>query len=556
MAVLRTALASHDVRRLLVGWLLTTVGTWAFTILIALYAYQEGGATAVGVAVLVRMLPSGLAAPSVALLADRHSRRSVLVASSALRALVLALISAAVAAEAPFAFVLALSAVFTVAGTAHKPAQAALLPQLARMPAEVAAANAASSGIDNAGFLAGSLMAGVVAGALGLAGGMAVCVLPYLAAAGILALLPRDERPAAIPGAEQPSGISELLEGFRTVSGDREMSLLTGMFAANMFVQGVVDVLLVLAAIELLGMGESGVGWLNSAWGVGGLAGSLVALSLLGRGRLAEGLSVGSVLAGLPLVVLGVVHVPAAALALLVVLGVGYALTEVAMLTFTQRLAADDVLARVFGVQETLFVVATALGSLLAAGLVGLMGIEASLIVTGAALPVLAVALWRRLEALEAGVVVPARAYALLRALPMFAPLPIATIENLAAHSETESHEAGAEIIRQGDHGEGFWVIDEGTVDVSVDGRKIAQRSAGECLGEIALLRDTPRTATVVAATPLRLIALTRSHFIGGVSAHPRSVHEAETLVDERLEVVPGGLPAAVGGEPGAEFAD
>ena len=306
------------------------------------------------------MLPSGPAAPSVALLADRYSRRSVLVLSSVLRALALVLISGAVAAGAPFALVLALSALFTIAGTAHKPAQAALLPQLARVPAEIAAANAALSGIDYAGFLLGSLLAGAVVDLIGLSGGMAVCVVPFLAAAVMLARLPRDERPPPIPAEEQPSGLSELLEGFRTVEGSPEMRLLSGMYAANMFVQGVVDVLLVLTAIELLGMGEGGVGWLNSAWGVGGLAGSFMALALLGRGRLASGLTVGSLLAGLPLVVVGVWHAPAAALVLLVVLGVGYALTEVAMLTLTQRLAADDVLARVFGVQETLFVVATA----------------------------------------------------------------------------------------------------------------------------------------------------------------------------------------------------
>ncbi len=538
MELLRTALASSDVRRLLVGWLLTSIGTWAFTILIALYAYDEGGATAVGVAVLVRMLPSGPAAPSVALLADRYSRRSVLVGSSVLRAVALVLVSAAVASGAPFALVLVLAALFTIAGTAHKPAQAALLPQLSRVPAEIAAANAALSGIEYAGFLAGSLLAGAVVDLIGLGGGMAVCVVPYVAAAVMLARLPHDERPPPVPAEEQPSGMSELLEGFRTVGAHPEMRLLSGMFAANMFVQGVVDVLLVISAIEVLGMGEGGVGWLNSAWGVGGLAGSFMALSLLGRGRLASGLTVGSLLAGVPLVIVGVWHSPAAALVLLAVLGAGYALTEVATFTLTQRLAADDVLARVFGVQETIFVVATALGSLLAAGLVVLMGIEASLIAAGLALPLLALVLWRRLEELEAEAVVPERAYALLRDLAMFEPLPIATIENLAARSDTNDYGPGDEIIRQGDRGERFYVIEEGAVDIFVDEVWIAQRGSGECLGEIALLRDSPRTATVIAATPLRLVELTSSDFLSGALAHPRSAHAADGLVEERLRAV------------------
>jgi MFS family permease len=537
MTVLRTALASDGVRRLLLGWLLASTGIWAFTILIALYAYGEGGATAVGVAVLVRMLPSGLAAPSVALLADRHSRRSVLVVSCALRALALGLVSLAVAQDAPFAAVLVLAALFTIAGTAHKPAQAALLPQLATVPAQIAAANAATSGIEYAGFLVGSLLAGVVANLVGLSAGMAVCAIPFLLAGAVLARLPHDPRPAPLPQEEQVGATEEALEGFRVVWSDADMRLLTAMYAANMFVQGVVDVLLVLAAIELLGMGEEGVGWLNSAWGVGGLAGSFMALSLLGRGRLASGLTVGSLLAGLPLSVIGFWHLPGAAILLLVVLGVGYALTEVAMLTLTQRLAADDVLARVFGVQETLFVVMTALGSLLAAGLVAIMSLSATLVVTGLALPVLAVVLWRRLEALEVGHAIPERAYALLRGLAMFAPLPIATIENLAVHSVTNDREPGEEIIRQGDHGDRFYVIDEGTVDIVIDGSPIGQRFAGDCLGEIALLRDTPRTATVIAATPLRLIELTRADFLAGALSHPRSAFAAESLVDERLGV-------------------
>ena len=194
------------------------------------------------------------------------------------------------------------------------------------------------------------------------------------------------------------------------------MRLLTGVFSANMLVQGTVDVLIVVASIELLGLGESGVGWLNSAWGVGGLAGGLVALSLLGRGRLASGVSLGCVLAGVPLAVIGVWHVPAAAMVLLVVLGVGYAVLEAALLTLTQRLAPDDVLARVFGVQETIFVLGTAMGGLIAATLIGPLGLEVTLVVTGLVLPTLAVLLRRRLGRLEAGAAVPERLYTLLPA--------------------------------------------------------------------------------------------------------------------------------------------
>ena len=535
MRVLRTALASPDLRRLLSGFLAVSLGSWAFSILFALYAYAEDGATGVGLAVLVRMLPAGLAAPSLALLADRHSRRTVLLASAGVQALALALAATAAAAGGPFGLVLALAAVFTIAGTAYKPAQAALLPQLARTPAEIAAANVAWGAVDYAGFLVGSLLAGALAGLVGLSAGIAVCALPYLAALAALARLSRDQRPEPLETEEHRSGLEELFGGLRTIWGNPEMRLLTGVFSANMLVQGTVDVLVVVASIELLGLGASGVGWLNSAWGVGGLAGGLLALSLLGRGRLASGVSLGCVLAGVPLAVIGVWHVPAAAIVLLVVLGVGYAVLEAALLTLTQRLAPDDVLARVFGVQETIFVVGTALGGLIAATLIALLGLEVTLVVTGLALPSLAVLLRRRLGRLEAGAAVPERAYTLLRGLPMFAPLPIAMIENLATRAETQDHPTGTEIIRQGDEGDWFYVIDEGTLEVVVDGRVLADRGAGECVGEIALLRSQPRTATVRATTPVRLVALDRTDFLAGVSSHARSTRAAEHLADERL---------------------
>jgi MFS family permease len=299
-------------------------------------------------------------------------------------------------------------------------------------------------------------------------------------------------------------------------------------------VQGVVDVMVVIAAIELLGLGQSGVGWLNTAWGIGGIAGGWVALSLLGRGRLASGVRLGCFLAGVPLVVIGLWHAPAAAVVLLVVLGMGYALLEAALMTLTQRLAADDVLARVFGVQETIFVIGTAIAGVIAAALVALFGLAAALVVTGAVLPALAVLLRGRLARLEAGAPVPERPYALFRALPMFAPLPIATIETLATRAEMMDFAPGTEIIRQGDEGDRFYVIDEGTVAIFVDGQSLGERLCGDCLGEIALLRDEPRTATVRAETAVRLVMLGRDDFLAGVSAHALSTRAAERLADER----------------------
>jgi len=536
MQVLRTALGSAPLRRLLLGFVASSLGMWAFTILFSLYAYAEGGATAVGVAALVRMLPCAFAAPSLAVLADRHSRRAVLLASAAFQTLALVLIAATIALDAPFALVLVLGGVFTVASAPYRPAQGALIPQLASSPGEIAAANVALSGVDYAGFLAGSLLTGLLAATVGLDVGIAICVLPYLACIGALLLLPRDERPEPLDGAEQPRALAELLAGMRTIWAHAEMRLVNGIYALDMLVQGMIDVLLVLAAIELLGLGESGVGWLNSAWGIGGVAGGLVALVLLGRGRLASGVALGCVVSGLAFALLGIWHEPAAAIAILIAVGVGLALLESALLTLTQRAAPDDVLARVFGVQETLFVLGSALGGVLAAVIVAAVGLSAALVATGLVLPATALLLRSSLARLEAGAVVPERPFALLRGLPMFAPLPVATIEALATRARAEEHPAETEIIREGDDGDRFYIIDDGSLEVLADGRLLAQREPGECVGEIALLRDQPRMATVRSVTPVRLVVLDRDDFLGGVAAHARSTHAAERLAAERLE--------------------
>src|SRR5215216_1333076 len=154
-------LRNRDLARIESAWATSSLGNWAFSILLALYAYRQGGTAAVALALIVRMLPSGRAAP-------------------------------AAAAGSPFGLVLAFSALFTIANTAHRPAQAALLPQLARTPAELAAANVCWNALDFAGFLLGSLLAGVLVGLVSLDLGFGVCAGAFGLAALVVRGLPVD----------------------------------------------------------------------------------------------------------------------------------------------------------------------------------------------------------------------------------------------------------------------------------------------------------------------------------------------------------------------------
>jgi MFS family permease len=534
VTLLRTALSNRQIARLLGGWSAASLGSWAFSIVLSLYAYREGGADAVAVALTARMLPSALVAPYAALLADRHSRRAVLVVSSGLCGVALAAVAAVAAAGAPLAAVLVLAAAFTAVRSAYRPAQAALLTGLARTPAELAAGNVCVSTIESVGFLLGSLLAGVLAGLVGLDVAFLACAAPYALGVVALAGLPRDLRPEPVEGTR--GGLAELVEGARTVAADRDIRLLVGLFTFDAFVQGAVDVLLVVAALGLLDIGEGGVGWLNACWGIGGVLGGAAALGLLGRGRLPAGLVGGLLLAGLPFAAVGLWPAAGPAYPLLVLLGVGYALIEVALLTLTQRLAPDDVLARVFGVEETTHVIATSLGAAVAAALVGLFGDEAAIVAAGLALPVAGVLLGRRLTRFGGGAQVSERAFALVRGLPLFAPLPLAMVETLALRLQPRQHEAGEVIVRQGDAGDTFYVIADGTVEVHRDGELRRRQDAGDFFGEIALLRDVPRTATVTAVGPVSTLAMQREDFLAGIGAHARSAVAAEAVVTDRLD--------------------
>src|SRR3954447_7031859 len=403
MTLLRAVLANGRIVRLEASWGLASIGAWGFVILLALYAYSQGGSGAVGLAVLVGMLPSPVAAPYTALLADRYSRRSVLFASTLARGALAAAIGGAAMAGASLAVVLVLAAAFTIAGSAHKPAQAALLPQLARTPAELASANACWSALEFGGFLGGALLAGVLAGVVSLETTLSLSGLPFLVAAALLLTIPADERPEPLETGSEPSVAAELLEGVRTVNADPTLRLLVGLFGGVTLVQAMRDVLLVIVALELLDMGESGAGWLNAAYGFGGLVAGAAAVALLRRDRLTRGLALGCVLAGVPTILVGVWPGPLVALLLLTVVGIGDVLVEAALLTLTQRLPAEEVLGRVYGVQECVYALATALGGVLTAGLVAQAGTRGALVAVGLVLPALAILVRRPLVAIEAG---------------------------------------------------------------------------------------------------------------------------------------------------------
>ena len=528
--------ANPDLRRLQLAAAGSVVGSWAYAVALAVYAYDVGGAAAVGLVALLRFVPSAIASPFTALLADRYPRVRVMLVADLIRAAVMLAAGAAIALDAPPAIVFAVAATSTITSTAFNPAKRAVLPTLARSPDELTAANVVTSTVDSVGLFVGPALGGLLLAATGPDVVFGVNALTFLWSALLVARIRVDERrdrPAEL--ATKPPLRTELVAGLRTLREEPAARIVVLLISAQTFVFGALTVLVVVLALEVLDTGASGVGFLNSALGVGGLLGSLAAFALVGRPRLAGSFGIGIVLWGLPLVLIAAWPEPFAALLLFGVIGLANTLVDVSGFTLLQRTVADTVLARVFGVLEGLMTITVGLGAVAAPLLIALIGDRLALVVSGALLPVLAALSWRALRRVDETARRPGRELDLLRAVPMFAPLPPATIEHLASSLAPLEVEAGSVIFRAGDGGDRFYLVGDGEVEIELEGRAPEVLGPGGWFGEIALLRDVPRTATVVARTQAQLLALDREEFLAAVTGHPESAEAADTVVGARL---------------------
>ena len=307
------------------------------------------------------------------------------------------------------------------------------------------------------------------------------------------------------------------------------------LYGAQTLVAGALNVLIVVSALELLDLGKSGIGFLNSAVGVGALLGGIAALALLARARLASDFAIGLLLWGIPILLIGVFPQAPVAIVLLGIVGVGSTLVDVAGLTLLQRAVPDEVLTRVLGVVQSVFVATLGLGAIIAPVLISAFGVRGALIATGALLPALAAIFWRRLVALDEAAPAPIQELELLREIPLFRPLPSPVLDQLASSLVPLKALPGEDVVREGEPGDRFYVIRSGEVDVSSAERSVATLGPGGYFGEIALLRDVPRTATVTAKTDVELYALERDEFLSAVTGHAASAEAADAVVATRL---------------------
>jgi hypothetical protein len=389
-------------------------------------------------------------------------------------------------------------------------------------------------------MLVGPFLAGLVLAAAGPAAALAVFGgISGVSAAMFVGL---DAAPTVVPPVTIAARdvLSETFRGFRVLRSESAVRLPIAILFATQIVVGALDVLLVAASIDLLGAGEGWAGYLSAAFGLGGIVGASVAVSFAGRRQLTPALATGSMVFGGPLVILGAMPVLLAAPVLVGLSGLGRSLAAVSGNTLLQRAAPPDAMARVFGVLESLTMLGLATGSVGAGVLVASAGIRIALVGVGAVVPLAVVLLWLPLRAVERAARAPkAELLALVRSLPIFSPLTAPAIERILASLDRIEMAVGETLIREGEPGDRCYILAEGDVDVLQAGARIAVRHGVDILGEIALLRNIPRTATVVAATPLVLYALDRATFLEAVTGHPQARMSAELVAARRLSELP-----------------
>lgn len=531
---IRLVRGNPDVRRLVWAQAWVESAAWAFGIAFSIHAYEVGGAVLVGLAVAGRLAGAAAAAPFTGMLADRYGGRRLLSAAGFAAAAVLALTAAAVALELPATVAVILSVLFGVCLAAVRPARSALLPPLTHSADELTAANVVSGSFQSVALFLGPAAGGFIYAATGPEVVFGAAAAIFAATALVSSRLPAT----GVPERRRPQHVADEARGLRsglaTLLLEGRLRVLASLFTAQTLVLGALNVLFVVAAFEILEIGPAGAGLLIAAIGGGAAAGRLFTGALVRR-RLTPVLAIAVCAWGVPLALAAastsvVVWVPLLALA-----GAASTVVDLSTYTLLQRAVDDGVRARVIAAFETMVLASLAIGGLLAPVLLAFVDDRDAIVAAASFLPLVVLVLWPPLREIDAATMWPAHETRLLAAIDIFSALPRATIEHLAAELARVTVPAGREIVTQGSPGQRFYVVDDGEVDVFVDERLVRTLSAGGYFGEISLLRNQPRTATVRARGEVELLALEPAEFVAAVTGHVPAAEQAEVVIGERL---------------------
>ncbi|MFL6079629.1 MAG: MFS transporter [Ornithinibacter sp.] len=530
-----TTWRNPELRRAQAAFFAAWAAEWAVTVVLAVYAYGRGGATEVGVVALIRVLPAAVVAPLATQYADRFPREKVLVAVSVVRSVSIALAGWAVFVDGPAVTVYALVTLSSAAAVLFRPVHSALLPSLCDTPPELAGANVVRGFLDSAATLAGPAASAVLLATGGPAQVLAAAALASAWAGVLMARVHPEPTPLDPVAPDSESALSRTLGGVRAVHSHSDLRLMFALVGAQTVMRGAMTVLAVVVSVELVGLGTPGVGVLNACLGAGAVIASAAAALLVGTRRLAAWFGLGVALWGAPLMVVGLFPSAASAMTMLAVVGAGNALVDVGAFTLIARIAPANVLARVFGLLESVGALAVGLGAIITPLITRALDLRSALVVLGLLTPAAVALAWRRLRSLDSLIVGRDDELALLRGVPLLDALPLPALETVARQLEHVVVPAGETVFRQGDPGDRFYVVVAGTAQVVGDGQPITDLGPGSSFGEIALLRRVPRTATVRAVDDLRLESLRGERFLALMTGSPRGREATSAHVDEML---------------------
>lgn len=544
---LRTSLTAvagnRNLRRIQLAFLGSAIGDWAYATAVAVWAYEAGGAKAVGIWVAIRYTLMAISAPFTSTLADKMSRKLLMVLCDVIRALLIAGAAVCLLVDAADAWIFVLATIASLVGTPFLVAQRSLLPLLAERPEELTAANGTASTIESMAFFVGPALAAALLGFTSIPVvflvNVATFVLSLVLIVGV-SVPPSSESALAEERDSTddiaPGFLAETSAGFRTIAGDKGLALVTLAACVQTVIAGGSAVFMLVMADTILGTGPRGVGYLDAVLGIGALLGGVLAISRASRGRLGTDLVAGILLWSLPLALVTIWPSPVSCFVAMALLGLGNPLVDVNLDTIVQRLAPDEVLGRVFGALEAAFITTMAAGAVVMPFLIDGVGLRWALLVLATPVALGAVAMLPSMRRLEERLRAPEQ-LALLKQVDIFGPLGGVAMESLARSATEFRFAAGDVLVREGDQADRFFVVQEGLVEVSQGKRVLRREGPGEYFGEIGLLRDVPRTATITALEETVVQVIDRADFLRAVSGHRESRLTAENIAARRLAV-------------------
>ena len=524
--------ASPNLWRLQVGWGAAQITSWAWLPAMMALAFERGGPLAVGLVLAFRQIPGALAAPVLSAISERRPQRAF-AAISVARASAMGGAAACAFWEAPLALFFALVALEGLGEGPLRGLHKGLLPWVIRSPRELVAASAVGSILTQLGAFAGPGL-----GTLVLAGASYGTLFALLSGIVLSTAIPlariRIGRPVK-EGQVAGAWLRQLSSGFDALRRDESVTFLVALLATASGSLGAIQACAPSLAQQILGPGPQGTTLLIAAVGLGGLAGGLLVLARGARLSPRRQIVLGLSLCAAPWIALAFPLPAGIGLALVVLAGLGIALYGIAGNTLLIRVVHPDVRATLLGIKVLLVLTAAGVGGMLASLGVDVLGVRVTLPMTGALLGLLSLLAYSRLPGIEARASRRDRELSVVASTALFRGLPMASCELLAMQLQRADVLPGIPVVRQGDSGESFFLVESGRLSVSADGRRLRELSAGDSFGEIALVKAVPRTATVEALEPSVLWTLERRGFLEAVTGDPDTYQLAHTIADERL---------------------